>query len=77
VDRLSFSEFVRYKKSANMIAAYERMIAIEASSFSSYKKDAREKTMRSLKTASKEFLSVEVKDYKEVIANLARRLKGG
>jgi glycine/serine hydroxymethyltransferase len=74
---MSFSEFVRDHKSANMIAAHERMTAIESSSFPQYKREARTQIMRSLKTASKEFLNVEVKDYKEVIANLARRLKGG
>lgn len=74
VASLPFSVFSRAYQSANMLMAKEQLMAIEAASFKEYKKEDREKVIRHYKRQSSQGMKSEVKDFKEVAMNLARKL---
>lgn len=78
IGKMAASDFIRYFKSAKMLQAENRMINIESISFPHYSsQDDREKVMRNLTSASKQFLWEPMKDFAEVAANFAKRLKNG
>lgn len=77
VQRLPASEYIRFAKSAKMLEANQRMSDIESSSFHAFEQKHRDNVMRNLKRASKQFLFEPLKDFSEVAANFAQRLKDG
>jgi hypothetical protein len=77
VQNMAASEYVRFLKSARMLQAENAMIDIQSSSFPSYKEDDQKKVMRDLKRASTANIFRPLKDFAEVAANFAKRLKDG
>jgi hypothetical protein len=68
---MGFSKFALYYKSALMLTAKRDIELISVVNFHAFKKEAREKLMRGLKTAASQFIQKDVKDYREVLKNLA------
>ncbi len=59
-----------------MLDAREGLKSIQVNNFSKYKTEVRDKILRGLKQAATMFEEKKVKDYREVLANLARGLSG-
>lgn len=74
---MGYGKFALYYKSAVMLKADQQISNIQAASFPNFKKETRQKVMRDLKAAATQFLLKETKDYREVIKNLALKLRGG
>ncbi len=77
VQAMPASEFIRFSRASRMLAASNQINAIEAGSFHSYKEKSRDEVMRGLKRASTQYLFTPLKDFKDVAANFAKRLKDG
>ena len=77
VNKMPFSEFTRMYKCAAMISANERLGAINISNFAHLKEEARTKVVRELREAASEFMEKKVKDYREVLGGLAKRMLNG
>lgn len=60
-----------------MILANERLVDINVTNFAQLKSEVREKFERNLKQDAGRFLNRKVKDYREVIGNLTKRLMSG
>lgn len=71
---MPFSEFTRMVKCANMLNARQRLVDIRVSSFAQMKDNARIEFQRELMTMSDFYLVRKVKDYREVLGNLAKRI---
>lgn len=65
-----------FYRAAVMLQAQQGIDSVLHSSFHALKKETRDKLMRNLKTASSQFMEREVKDYREVIKNLALSIMG-
>lgn len=77
VSQMAASEFVRFLKSAKMIQAEQRQIDIESASFPYFKDDHREKVMRDLRKAAKQYLFEPLVDFKDFAASIARAMTNG
>lgn len=71
---MGYGKFVRYFKSAIMLQAQRDMALIQVVAYPSVKPEARDKVWRSLKHAATEFIEKEIKDYRDVMKNLALNL---
>jgi hypothetical protein len=74
---MPYSEFVRLFKCASMLSAREKLATINVANFAYLEKPDREKVAGDLKRAATQFVEQRVKDYREVIGNLAKRLMNG
>ncbi len=73
---MGYGKFILYLKSAIMLQAQQDISSIHSSTFHAYSKPDREKHMRHLKETATQFLKKEIKDYREVLKNLAHSLMG-
>ncbi len=73
---MGFGKFMLYLKSASMLQAQQGIAQTQFASFHAFKDTDRQKFMRDLRTASTQFLELKVKDYREVMKNLALSLMG-
>ena len=76
IQRMPFSEFTRLAKCATMLSAKDRMLDINVTNFVHLKEDQKRTFHSSLVSASTEFIERRVKDYKEVLANVAKAMSG-
>lgn len=74
---MPYSDFIRSLKAMTMLQAQEGIANIQQSNFHSFEQRDRDKIIRSLKEYSEKYISRPVLDYKDVVANFARKLKGG
>lgn len=74
---MPYSEYNRALKCAVMLEAKEGLAFINYANFGDFEKKSREDIQRNLKEASEFYLFKPLLDYKDVVANLARKLKGG
>jgi hypothetical protein len=72
-----FSEYRRAAKAMIMIEAREGLDQINYSNFADFDQKARESIQRRLKQSSDQYISRKLLDYKDVVANLARKLGYG
>lgn len=77
VDQMPYSDFMRFLKSAYMLECQEGLARVQQNNFASFNDKTREQIKRDLKDGSTFYLARKVMDYKEVVANLARKLKRG
>lgn len=71
---MPFSEFVKSFKAASMLDARQTLTNINVASFTSYDESDRKSYVRELKIISNQFMERKLKDYKEVLGNIARKL---
>ncbi len=71
---MPFSEFVKSFKAASMLDARRNLDAITTSNLSHYDESDRKTIVRDLKTKSTEFMERQIKDYRVVLGNIAKRL---
>lgn len=77
VDKMPYSEFVRYLKCAYMLECQEGLARVQQNNFTGFTDKAREQITRDLKNGATHYIAQKVLDYKEVVANLARKLQRG
>lgn len=77
VDKMPFSDFIKFLKSAYMLECQEGLANVQQSNFSSFTEKVREQISSDLKDGSRHYLVKKILDYKEVVANLARKMRGG
>jgi hypothetical protein len=77
VQRMPYSDFVVLFKCASMLSAREKLATINLTNFAHIKEDERVKILRELKSGAVEFIEQRVKDYREVLGNLAKRVLNG
>ena len=68
---MGFGKFVLYLKSALMLQSKRDLDLISVTNFHALKEQAQEKVSRSLKDGSSQFMQKDIKDYREVLKNLA------
>lgn len=71
---MPFSEFVKSFKAASMLEARQTLTNINVASFTSYDESDRKKYIRDLQSISSQFMERKLKDYREVLGNIARKL---
>jgi IS1 family transposase len=71
---MPFSEFTRMVKCAAMLNAQDKLTDISVANFASLVENDRETFSRNLKATSTQFIEVKMKDYREVLGNLARKM---
>lgn len=72
-----FSEYRRATKAMIMIEAREGLDQIKYANFADFDQKARENIQRNLKQNADQYIARKLLDYKEVVANLARKLGHG
>lgn len=78
VMRMPASEFIQYLKAAKMLFAEKRLGDIETASFAHFKKDEdRQRVMRHLERASREFIRESLTNFADFAADVARKLVPG
>lgn len=77
VSRMTFGKFSSYFKAAVMLQARQGLANIEQSNLSAYKDEDRKKIVANLKKVATIFEPKVLKDYREVVSNLAKRLNLG
>lgn len=60
-----------------MLSSRERLLDIKVHNFTQMRDDNRRQFHSDLVSASSEFIEKQVKDYTEVLANIARAMSGG
>ncbi len=76
VERLTLSRFTMLVKCAEMLNAKAKLTDINVANFASLVETDQKSFSRTLRTAATLHMIVKVKDYREVLGNLARKLRG-
>jgi hypothetical protein len=77
VERMPYSVFNKSAKAMVMLEAQEGIATIHRTNFSSFDDKTKDKIIGSLKESAEKFIVRPMLDYKDVVANLARKLRGG
>ena len=77
IERMNYSDYSKMAKAMVMLEAREGLGQIELNNFSDFDQKTRESIQRRLKQLVDVHIKREVLDYKEVVANLARKLMRG
>ncbi len=77
VEALPLSKFCQLVKCAQMLNARDKLTDINVANFASLKENEQTSFGRALRDSASAHMVLKVKDYREVLGNLARKLRNG